>query len=48
MVIVVSDLYLLRFLVPCFNIGGELVECVVDWETIVIDTNSEISPISCC
>ncbi|KAH0917911.1 hypothetical protein HID58_025571 [Brassica napus] len=37
---VVSDLYLLRFLVLCFNVG-------LDWETIVIDMNSEISPISC-
>ncbi|KAL0656240.1 hypothetical protein Bca4012_076824 [Brassica carinata] len=48
---VVSNLYLLRFLVLCFNVGRELVDFlvgVVDWETIVIDTNSEISPISCC
>ncbi|CAN6840467.1 unnamed protein product [Brassica oleracea] len=53
---VVSNLYLLRFLVLCFNVGRELVGFlsllflvgVVDWETIVIDTNSEISPISCC
>ncbi|CAN7077526.1 unnamed protein product, partial [Brassica oleracea var. botrytis] len=49
-------LYLLRFLILCFNVGSELVGFlsllflvgVVDWETIVIDTNSEISPISCC
>ncbi|CDY44307.1 BnaA07g07910D [Brassica napus] len=47
---VVSDIYLLRFLVLCFNVGRELVGLlvgVVDWETIVIDMNSEISPISC-
>ncbi|CAN6872420.1 unnamed protein product [Brassica oleracea] len=53
---VVSDLYLLRFLVLCFNVGRELVGFlsllflvgVADWKTIVIHTNSEIGPISCC
>lgn len=47
---VVFDIYLLCFLVFCFNVGCEFVGLlvgVVDWEIIVIDMNSEISLISC-